>query len=141
MNSMMEKIAVYFSTRSNEFLIALREHIVISLISLCVAILIGAPLGIFCAKYRNRQKWIVGFFQVLRIVPSLAILVLLIPIMGTGERPAVTALVLLAAPPVLMNTVAGLEVYKNRGRVVRADLRLFAYSLRRQRRHNHTHRQ
>ena len=33
----------------------------------------------------------------------------MVPIMGTGTAPAVTALVLLAVPPILMNTVAGLE--------------------------------
>lgn len=43
----------------------------------------------------------------LRIIPSLAVLILLIPIMGTGLRPALTALVLLAVPPILMNTSAG----------------------------------
>ena len=41
----------------------------------------------------------------LRIVPSLAVLILLIPIMGTGVPPAVTALTILAVPPVLLNTV------------------------------------
>ena len=43
----------------------------------------------------------------LRIIPSVAILILLIPVMGTGVRPAMTALVLLAVPPILMNTAAG----------------------------------
>ena len=44
----------------------------------------------------------------LRVIPSLAILLLMIPIMGTGVAPAVVALVLLAVPPILMNTVTGL---------------------------------
>ena len=109
MNDMIGTIALYFASRSNEYLLALREHIVLSLVSLFAAVLIGVPLGIVCARYKGAQKWLVGVFQVLRIVPSLAVLVMLIPIMGTGERPAVTALVLLAIPPVLMNTVAGLE--------------------------------
>ena len=109
MSAMIGKITEYFAARSSEYLLAVREHIAISLISLCAAVLIGVPLGILCVRYKNQQKWVVGFFQVLRIVPSLAVLVLLIPIMGTGVRPAVTALVLLAVPPVLMNTVAGLE--------------------------------
>ena len=44
-------------------------------------------------------------FGLLRIVPSLAVLLLLIPFMGTGVRHAVTALVLLAVPPILLNTI------------------------------------
>ena len=109
MGDMIGKIAIYFASRPDEYLLALREHIVLSLLSLCAAIIIGVPLGILCVRYKNQQKWVVGFFQVLRIVPSLAVLVMLIPVMGVGERPAITALVLLAVPPVLMNTVAGLE--------------------------------
>ena len=109
MNGLIEKIAVYYASRSNEYLLALREHIVLSLLSLCAAVLIGVPLGIICARYKGAQKWVIGFFQVLRIVPSLAVLVMLIPIMGVGERPAIIALVLLAVPPILMNTAAGLE--------------------------------
>jgi len=109
MGDMIGKIAIYFASRPDEYLLALREHIVLSLLSLCAAIVIGVPLGILCVRYKNQQKWVVGFFQVLRIVPSLAVLVMLIPVMGVGERPAITALVLLAVPPVLMNTVAGLE--------------------------------
>jgi osmoprotectant transport system permease protein len=46
-------------------------------------------------------------FQVLRVVPSLAILVLLIPVMGVGMAPAVTALTILAIPPILINTTVG----------------------------------
>ena len=106
---MLKQITAYFASNTGAYLLALREHVVISLLSLSAAFLIGISLGILCAKYKSSQKWVVGVFQVLRIVPSLAVLVLLIPIMGTGVRPAVTALVLLAIPPVLMNTVAGLE--------------------------------
>lgn len=109
MAEMLGKIAVYFSNNMSSFQLAVREHITLSLISLFVAMIIGVTLGVICVLYSSGQKWIVGVFQVLRIVPSLAVLVMLIPIMGTGERPAITALVLLAMPPILMNTVAGLE--------------------------------
>lgn len=109
MTDLFGKILMYFSNNMGSFTLALREHIALSFISLIVAMLIGAPLGVICVRFNRGQKWIVGVFQVLRIVPSLAVLVMLIPIMGTGDRPAVTALVLLAMPPILMNTVAGLE--------------------------------
>ena len=106
---MIEKISTYFSNNSSSYLLAIQEHIALSLTSLFAAILIGVPLGVLCVRYQSGQKWIVGVFQVLRIVPSLAVLFMLIPLMGTGERPAITALILLAMPPILMNTVAALE--------------------------------
>ena len=79
----------------------------ISVLALLTASVIGIPLGYLCVCRKKWERWITGAFQVLRIIPSVAILILLIPVMGTGVRPAMTALVLLAVPPILMNTAAG----------------------------------
>jgi len=103
------KIIGYFTSNMDSYLVALKEHLLISLLALAVAIVIGVPCGYICVKYKKYEKLVVSIFQVLRIVPSLAILILLIPIMGTGIKPALVALVLLAVPPILMNTVSGLE--------------------------------
>ncbi|MDF2858547.1 MAG: opuCB [Neobacillus sp.] len=99
----------YFANNMGNYLSSVREHIVISLLALFIAIVIGVPCGYLSIKHKKYNKWIVTSFQVLRIIPSLAVLILLMPIMGTGMNPAMTALVLLAIPPILMNTVAGLE--------------------------------
>ena len=99
----------YFQENSSRFWGMLAAHIRISLIALLIAVLIGVPAGFFCVRWKKAQKYITGLFSVLRVIPSLAILLLMVPIMGTGTAPAVVALVLLAVPPVLMNTVAGLE--------------------------------
>lgn len=107
-NDIWLQIIDYFNNNMNAYLISITEHIGISLLTLMVAIIIGIPCGYACEKYKKYEKWIVGIFQVLRVVPSLAVLVLLIPIMGTGIKPAMTALVMLAVPPILMNTVLGL---------------------------------
>ena len=42
-----------------------------------------------------------------RVVPSLAVLALMIPLIGVGFRPALVALVLLAIPPIAINTDLG----------------------------------
>lgn len=99
----------YFQENSSRFWGMLAAHIRISLIALLIAVLIGVPAGFLCVRWKKAQKYITGLFSVLRVIPSLAILLLMVPIMGTGTAPAVVALVLLAVPPVLMNTVAGLE--------------------------------
>ena len=103
------KIIDYFTNNMDTYLVSVKEHIGISLLALMIAIVIGVPCGYACIKYKKYEKLIVSIFQVLRIIPSLAILILLIPIMGTGIKPALVALVLLAIPPILMNTVSGLE--------------------------------
>ncbi|WP_223869073.1 ABC transporter permease subunit [Paenibacillus sp. UASWS1643] len=59
--------------------------------------------------YFHSEKWNVSLIKILRIVPSLAVLLLLIPLMGTGIKPALIALILLGIPPILMNTISGLN--------------------------------
>lgn len=93
----------------NEFLEMVLTHIMVSLASLIGAGLIGVSMGLLVAVYKKGEKIIIGFFQILRIVPSLALLILLIPIMGTGLLPTMTALIILGIPPILMNTVTGIE--------------------------------
>jgi osmoprotectant transport system permease protein len=46
---------------------------------------------------------------IVRVIPSIAVLFLLIPLLHTGFRPAVVALTLLAIPPLLINTEAGMR--------------------------------
>lgn len=106
---MTAPILNYFRENSGRFWGMLAAHVQVSILSLGIAVLIGVPAGFLCVRWKKAQKYITGLFSVLRVIPSLAILLLMVPIMGTGTAPAVVALVLLAVPPILMNTVAGLE--------------------------------
>ncbi|PKG24688.1 ABC transporter permease [Niallia nealsonii] len=107
-NNIWLQIADYFTNNLDTFFIAVKEHIEISFIALIIAIVIGIPFGYICVKYKKIDRKIMAVFNVLRIIPSLAILILLIPIMGAGANSAIVALVLLAIPSILMNTMAGL---------------------------------
>lgn len=106
---MFEQVVNYFQNNYESYLSLVMQHITISTISLVVSVMIGVLFGILSVKYKKTQKSLITLFQILRIIPSLAILLLLLPLMGTGFRPALTALVLLAVPPILINTIVGLE--------------------------------
>lgn len=102
------QMITYLQNNIDAYLSAILEHICISILALIIAIFVGIPSAFFCVRYKQAQKFVVPLFGVLRIIPSLGVLLLLIPIMGTGVPPAITALVLLAIPPILMNAVTGL---------------------------------
>ncbi|MCL1787725.1 MAG: ABC transporter permease [Defluviitaleaceae bacterium] len=106
---MLSQIVAYFQNYSHVWAHAVGAHIRISLLSFSIAMLVGIPAGVFCVYVKWTRRYIVPFFQMLRVVPSVAILLLLLPIMGTGIRPAMTALAVLSIPAILINTVAGLE--------------------------------
>lgn len=107
--SLWMQLSDYFSNHMLTFLNSWRQHLEISLLALLGSTLIGITLGTLSTKYGRSEKWILSLFQTLRIVPSLAILLLLLPIMGTGIRPALVALIILGIPPILMNTISGLQ--------------------------------
>ncbi|MCL2753310.1 MAG: ABC transporter permease [Defluviitaleaceae bacterium] len=109
MREIWDSIISYFENNTDAYLTMLSQHVSISLRVLSMSIFIGCFFGILCVRFSRHQKWIIGTFQVLRIVPSLAVLVLSIRFLGIGMGPAITALTFLAVPPILMNTVAGLE--------------------------------
>ncbi len=104
---MLQSIAEYLSTHTAQILVQIRDHLLISLLALAAASLIGIVCGYFASRSGRAERWITLPFNVLRVVPSLAILVLLIPVIGTGVKSAVTALAILAVPPILINTVVG----------------------------------
>ena len=104
---MIQKIEEYIATHPQQLAEQIAAHIGISLFALFVAALIGIPCGCLAAKLQKGEAVITAPFEMLRVVPSLAVLILLIPIMGTGVPPAVTALTILAVPPVLLNTIVG----------------------------------
>ncbi len=105
----MQKIAVYFSNYSSQYFQSVFEHLEISILSVFIAIFIAVPLGIISTHSTFLQKLTHRFFGMLRIIPSLTILVVAIPLVGTGIKPAVLALTILAIPPILINTMLGFQ--------------------------------
>ena len=104
---MLQSIAEYISTHGTQILSQTATHVAISLFALSVSALIGIPCGYLASGSDRTESFVSAPFEMLRVVPSLALLILLIPVMGTGTTPAVTALTVLAVPPVLLNTIAG----------------------------------
>lgn len=99
----------YFLDNQAHFWDATGRHLTFSLTSLAISMLVCVPLGIWIARRVNLAQYIINFFGTLRLVPSLAILFLALPYLGTGFRPALFALTVLAFPPVLINTYVGLR--------------------------------
>jgi osmoprotectant transport system permease protein len=85
-----------------------REHLFLVLVSLGAAIAVAVPLGVLAARFSRLGRVIVGLAGVLQTVPSLALLVFMIPLLGIGARPAIAALFLYSLLPMVRNTVAGL---------------------------------
>ncbi|MBX2911588.1 MAG: ABC transporter permease [Cyclobacteriaceae bacterium] len=83
-------------------------HLGITAISLGLAILTAVPLGILLFIFSGAARPVLYFVGLLQTVPSIALLALMIPLLGIGRLPAITALFLYALLPILRNTTTGL---------------------------------
>lgn len=84
------------------------EHIQLVAISLGLALLLAIPLGILAARLRRLGQLVIGATGILQTVPSLAMFVFMIPLLGIGRWPAIAALFLYSLLPIVRNTHAGL---------------------------------
>lgn len=89
--------------------IALQQHLLMSSISLAIALAIGIPLAIAITRNRMAAAIAINGVNALRTIPSIAILSAALPILGIGLVPSIVALVVVALPPILLNTYVGLR--------------------------------
>lgn len=104
---MITQIIHYFQTSSGEYWSYVGQHLFLSFTSLIIAMLIAFPLGYLGSRNKVIAGFCQTFSQILRIIPSLALLFILIPFIGTGVVRALIALVVLALPPLIVNTILG----------------------------------
>ena len=99
----------YIQDNPERFREALWVHLRLSLYALGLAILLFVPLGVLASKIGRGGPPLVALVGAARVVPSLAVLFLLLPTFGTGFTPALVALTVLAAPAIIVNTDAGMR--------------------------------
>ena len=93
-----------------DFLRLSSEHLVLVFASLILSVLVGIPLGIWCAGSAAARRWVLPVVGLVQTIPSLALLAFLITLYARiGMLPALTALFLYGLLPIVRNTCAGLE--------------------------------
>jgi osmoprotectant transport system permease protein len=85
------------------------DHLLLVIISLSATIVVSVPLGIYSIKNRKAGQFILSIAGILQTIPSLAILVFMIPLLGIGAYPAMTALFLYSLLPIIRNTYSGIN--------------------------------
>lgn len=85
-----------------------REHLVLVALSLAPAITLAIPLGIFASRRKRMGQVLLAAVGMVQTIPSLAMLVFMIPLVGIGTLPALAALFLYSLLPIVRNTQAGL---------------------------------
>jgi len=87
----------------------LLRHLQITAIALAFALAIALPLGLLVNRYRWLAVPIVGTLGILYTIPSLALIILLIPAFGLGSKPVIIALIIYAQIILVRNILVGLQ--------------------------------
>jgi len=106
MYALLSETLLYAQSHAAELLNAIGEHLLLVAISLGVSMTVSIPLGIWTSRSRAASMILITSFNALRVVPSIAILFLAIPVFGLSNTSAIIALTILAFPPILINTDA-----------------------------------
>jgi osmoprotectant transport system permease protein len=95
--------------------VRLAEHVGISLAALLIAIAIALPIGLYIGHTGRGVSLAINSAVVWRSLPSLAVIAMVVPITaaidpqaGFKIYPAVIAMVVLAVPPIMVNSYSGI---------------------------------
>ena len=110
----MELITDYIEFWQNKYdsiLTYTAEHLLISFVVIVLSIVVTVPLAIYMTKMKSEKlkNLIFNIANIFQTIPTIALLAIMIPIMGIGFAPAVTALFLYALLPLLRNTYTGIQ--------------------------------
>jgi osmoprotectant transport system permease protein len=98
------------------------EHVLLSGLAILIATGIGLPVGLYIGHTGRGASLAINLANIGRAVPSYAILVMVLPValalapvigyppsLGLNFLPIIVAMTLLAIPPILVNSYAGLR--------------------------------
>lgn len=128
----LDRVPIWFNDPSNWWgpdglLLRIREHLVYSAVFVIAAILIGLPLGLLIGHTGRGVFLVVGLANGLRAVPTLGLVILLYVWLAPkihstaqvpwlidrgalpGFIPVMIGLIVLALPPILTNSYAGVQ--------------------------------
>src|SRR5690625_5064293 len=85
------------------------EHVLMVAYGIGLALLVGVPLGIISSKYERLAPIIISVVNVLQLIPSLAMLAILMLYFGFGFKTIVIGLFLYSLLPIVKNTYVGIK--------------------------------
>ncbi len=106
---MLQQAFALIRDPSTEYAAHSWQYIALCLTAVLLAIVVGVPLGVLVARRPLAAFIATNTSGLVRAIPSIVLLVLFIPYLGLGYRPAILALLVLGIPPILLNTIAGLR--------------------------------
>lgn len=87
----------------------LLEHLQMTGLAVLMAIAIALPLALLVTYYRRLNALVLGFLGTLYTIPSLALIILLMPIFGLNRQSVIVAMILYTQIILVRNFSVGLQ--------------------------------
>jgi len=84
------------------------EHLEMFFWALLFSILFGILIGILIYKKKQLADIVFQVLNIIELIPTLALLILLLPLLGLGSGPTIAACILYSLLPIARNTYTGL---------------------------------
>ena len=94
---------------SDGFVTRILEHLMFTVVAVLIAFLLAFPLGVLIGHTGTAAFLAINAGNAGRALPTLGVLMLVVSLAGAGLTPANVALVILAIPPILTSTYAGVS--------------------------------
>ncbi|RZS32756.1 osmoprotectant transport system permease protein [Herbihabitans rhizosphaerae] len=85
------------------------EHVYYAVLAVLVASAVAVPLGLFVGHTGRGAVFVVAISNALRALPTLGLVTLFVLLLGLGDWPVLIGLIILAVPPILSGTYAGVQ--------------------------------
>lgn len=92
-----------------EIALAVWQHLVLSIASVLIGLVIALVLGVICARRPRLYAVALTVTNIIFVIPSLALFAFLIPLLGLGMEPALVGLSSYCLLILLRNIVTGLR--------------------------------
>ncbi len=91
-----------------DLIIAVLEHLMITISGVALATLLGLTIGIFISKKPGFANIVMAVADIIQTIPTLALLALLMVVFGLGNTTVIIGLCLYSLLPVIRNTYTGI---------------------------------
>lgn len=99
----------YLFSNFDTVLTLIGQHLFMVAVALILSSLIALPLGWYLWQHKRLATIVLGGLGVLYTIPSIALLILLLPLFGLNRRSVIVALIIYTQIILVRNVVAGLQ--------------------------------
>lgn len=94
---------------SHAVLVAIEQHIGLSVVAILLGILVAVPVGVLLTYHTRVAKIVLGIFSVVNTIPSIVLLGVAMIFLGIGYLPAVAVLFVYSLLPIMRGTYTGIK--------------------------------